>query len=89
MVVLKIFSNSNLLSNPRNDLNTYVYDKKEKQFLTLTDIIASTETDKLQTLILEQLKKDYPDCLLKDKAQKLLSHLPNGRSGPFCSNYIG
>ena len=74
MVVLKIFSNSNLLSNPRNDLNTYVYDKKEKQFLTLTDIIASTETDKLQTLILEQLKKDYPDCLLKKKKKKLLSH---------------
>lgn len=72
MVVLKIFSNSNLLSNPMNDLNTYVYDKKEKKFLTLSDVISPTERKKVTTMILKQLKEQYPDCLLVDRAKEIL-----------------
>lgn len=72
MVVLKIFSNSNLLSNPMNDLNTYVYDKKEKKFLTLSDVISPTERKKVTTMILKQLKEQYPDCLLVDCAKEIL-----------------
>lgn len=73
MVVLKTFSNSNLLSNPMNDLDTYVYDKKENKFLTLSDVISTTEKKKVTTMILHQLKEQYPDCLLTDRVNKLLN----------------
>lgn len=75
MVVLKTFSNSNLLSNPMNDLDTYVYDKKENKFLTLSDVISTTEKKKVTTMILKQLKEQYPDCLLIDRAKKLLNQV--------------
>lgn len=73
MVVLKTFSNSNLLSNPMNDLDTYVYDKKKNKFLTLSDVISPTENKKVISMILNKLKKQYPDCLLIDRVKKLLN----------------
>ena len=73
MVVLKTFSNSNLLSSPMNDLDTYVFDKKKNKFLTLSDVISPTENKKVISMILNKLKKQYPDCLLIDRVKKLLN----------------
>ena len=72
-ITLQSFSNSNLLSTARNDVDTFVYDKNKNSFLTLNDIVAKSEQNKLKKVILKQLQKHYPDCLLIDQVKENLS----------------
>ncbi len=62
-VTLTIFINKPYLAHPITYLKTYVFDIKTNKLLTINDLT----NDNLSTILEQQLKNKYKDCILEEK----------------------
>ena len=62
-ITLTIFINKPYLAHPITYLKTYVFDIKTNKLLTINDLT----NDNLSTILEQQLKNKYKDCILEEK----------------------
>lgn len=68
-ITLTVFLSSSKLAHPITEFKTYVYDKKDKKLLTISDLLKEEEQEKLVPKIEQQLLTTYQDCLLLEEMQ--------------------
>ncbi len=68
-ITLTVFLSSSKLAHPITEFKTYVYDKKDKKLLTISDLLKEKEREKLVPKIEQQLLTTYQDCLLLEEMQ--------------------
>lgn len=68
-ITLTVFLSSSKLAHPITEFKTYVYDKKDKKLLTISDLLKEEEREKLVPKIEQQLLTTYQDCLLLEEMQ--------------------
>lgn len=69
-VVLTTFFTSPLLAHPKNEVQTFVYDKKEHTFLNLSDIV-TLNPGKIKM----ELLKQFQDCISVSKLEEAFNNL--------------
>lgn len=66
-ICIHIFINNSNLAHPINELKTYVYDIKEKNIITIKNIIDENEMEKFASLVTNEIIKNYNKCILLDE----------------------
>lgn len=71
-LLLKIFYTAPTMAHPVVDGEAFNYDRKEKKFLTLGDIIPKDKFSYLTSQIKQELLKKHSDCIFKEELDLLL-----------------
>lgn len=72
-ICVNIFIDSSKLTHPYNYMKTYVYDIKNKNLMSIEDLIIENELKQFVSKVSTELIKNYSNCILLDEMKKTVT----------------